>query len=173
MIINKLVNSKIEREYFFVKGKLNIDVKYFMDQIDQGCMADDNKNYQTNVVGQMTSYDYFLGNRRFAKVLMPILDLIDSYKFKEIDSYTLGEAWGIRECFSDYTVKHHHLPAFLSGAIMLNKHSQLLEFDDIGEKLECEPGNFALFSSFLNHGNKRNVDDKCRYGLSFNFFYKK
>ena len=46
MIINKLVNSKIERDYFFVKGKLNIDVKYFMDQIDQGCMADDNKNYQ-------------------------------------------------------------------------------------------------------------------------------
>ena len=90
MIINKLVNSKIEREYFFVKGKLNIDVKYFIDQIDQGCMADDNKNYQTNVVGQMTSYDYFVGNRRFAKVLMPILDLIDSYKFKEIDSYTLG-----------------------------------------------------------------------------------
>ena len=36
----------------------------------------------------MTSYDYFVGNRRFAKVLMPILDLIDSYKFKEIDSNT-------------------------------------------------------------------------------------
>ena len=64
------------------------------------------------------------------------------------------------------------MPAAISGAIMLSEHSQHLFFPEINQTLECEPGNFALFSSFLSHKNKRNKTNKVRYGLSFNWYYR-
>ena len=123
----------------------------------------------------MTWWNYFLNDRVFIKdIILPILDIIDDENFNELGDlpYGLNEAWGFKEGFSEYTRKHHHLPSFLSGAVMLNNHNQDLYFPDIGQKLESKPGNFALFSSFLNHRNYRNMTDKTRYGISFNFVYE-
>ena len=171
MKINKLIKSEMKREYFFLKGKISIDTKYFINKIEQGVQEKNNKNYQTNLISSMTSYQYFMKDKNFIKVLLPMFDLIDATDFKECSRYKLQDAWGFKQCFSDYTVKHHHSPAFLSGAIALNKHSQSLYFSDINETLEFEPGNFVLFSGFLKHGNKRNITNKPRYGLSFNFYH--
>ena len=162
----------MKREYFFAKGKVSLDTKYFINKIEQGIQEKSNKNYQTNLISSMTSYQYFINDKNFIKVLLPMFDLIDATDFKECSRYLLQDAWGFKQSFSDYTVKHQHSPAFLSGAIALNKHSQSLYFDDIKETLEFEPGNFVIFSGFLMHGNKRNTTNKSRYGLSFNFYPK-
>jgi hypothetical protein len=171
MKVEKLIKSKIEREYFFIKGKLDIDCKYFIQKIEEGIKAENNKNYKTNVVGKMTNYSYFFNDKNFIKSILPVFDIIDSYSFKECSAYKLKEVWGLREGFSEYTKQHMHLPSFLSGAIMLNKHSQSLSFPTINEHVDSEPGNFAVFSSFLPHKNNRNLTDKIRYGLSFNIEY--
>jgi hypothetical protein len=172
MKINKLIKSEMKREYFFAKGKVSLDTKYFINKIEQGIQEKSNKNYQTNLISSMTSYQYFINDKNFIKVLLPMFDLIDATDFKECSRYKLQDAWGFKQSFSDYTVKHQHSPAFLSGAIALNKHSQSLYFDDIKETLEFEPGNFVIFSGFLMHGNKRNTTNKSRYGLSFNFYHR-
>lgn len=171
MKVEKYIKAKIEREYFFVKGNLPIDSKYFIKRIDES----DFYQHDTNVIGKMTWWNYFLNDRVFIKdIILPILDIIDDENFNELGDlpYGLNEAWGFKESFSEYTRKHHHLPSFLSGAVMLNNHNQDLYFPDIGQKLESKPGNFALFSSFLNHRNYRNMTDKTRYGISFNFVYE-
>ena len=171
MKIDKLIKSEMRREYFFLKGKISINTKYFINKIEQGIQEESNKNYKTNLISSMTSYQYFMKDKNFIKVLLPMFDLIDSIDFKECNRYKLQDAWGFKQSFSDYTIKHHHSPAFLSGVIALNKHSQSLHFNDVNETLEFEPGNFVLFSGFLLHGNKRNITDKSRYGLSFNFYH--
>mgnify|MGYP003154068452 FL=1 len=168
--INKLIKAEMNREYFFVKGNIPIDTKYFIEKINQGVSESDNNSYKTNVVGPMTHYKYFVEDDKFFEILLPMLDLIDSYKFKECDKYELKEAWGYIEAFSHYTMEHRHLPAFLSGAVMLTDHSQSLYFKELDETIESKVGNFVLFSSFLAHSNKRNITKEPRYGLSFNIY---
>lgn len=172
MKIEKLLKSEIKREYFFVKGNIPIDTKYFIEKIDQGISEPDNNNYKTNVVGNMTHYKYFSKDEKFFEILIPMLDLIDSHTFKEAHKYGLEEAWGYVENFSNYTKEHNHLSAFISGAVMLSDHNQSLYFKELNETVESKPGNFVLFSSFLAHSNKRNQTKEPRYGLSFNIIYK-
>ena len=170
MKIEKYIKAKIEREYFFVKGNLPIDCKYFIKKIDESEFY----QHDTNVIGKMTWWDYFLNDKNFIEtIILPLLDVIDDENFAELGDlpYGLNEAWGFREDFSEYTRKHHHLPSFLSGAVMLTNHSQDLHFTDINQKLESKPGNFVLFSSFLNHRNYRNLTNNYRHGISFNFTY--
>ena len=170
MKVEKLIKAKMEREYFFIKGRCPIDAKYFIKQIEVGIKQADNKSYTTNVIGEMTDYKYFLNDKKFMKFFMPVLDLLDTQKFQDFSSYRLQEAWGFKEGFTNYTKQHQHLPAVLSGAVQLSNHEQMLEFPQIDETLESKPGNFAIFSSFLLHKNKRSVVDKPRYGLSFNIY---
>ena len=35
MKVNKFIRSKIERDYFFIKGNLNIDCEYFITEIER------------------------------------------------------------------------------------------------------------------------------------------
>jgi hypothetical protein len=170
MKINKLIKSEIKRQYFFLKGSLSLDVDYFINKIEQGVIEKNNLNYKTNLHSFMTSYTYFLEDKNFVKIILPITDMIDHEKLNEADNnYHLRDAWGYKQCFGHFTQMHHHIPNFLSGVITLNKHNQSLHFPQINETLECEPGNFILFSSFLMHGNNRNTSNECRYGISFNF----
>ena len=171
MKINKLVKSKIEREFFFLQGNLSIDNKYFIKKIEEGIKKEGNENYATYVNSPMTNYKYFIEDKMFIKNLLPIFDLLDETSFYATPKWQMQEAWGFRQGFGDYSKRHHHNPAFLSGAIALNNHSQNLHFYEINETLEAKTGNFAIFSSFLEHSNSRNVTDKVRYGLSFNLYY--
>jgi hypothetical protein len=173
MKVNKFIKSKISKNFFFIKGKLDINCKYFISEVEKGIKREDNKNFKTNLMSEMTSYKFFMNDKKFYEIIFSICDLIDENDFNEGDPWQLNEVWGYKHTFGNYTKYHHHLPSIMSGAIMLNKHSQKLYFPEIKEELKSEPGNFALFSSFLKHGNERTKSNKPRYGLSFNFMYGK
>jgi len=172
MKVNKLIKSKIERNYIFVKGELEINAKYFIKKIEQGINESTNLNYRTNLVSPMTDWMYFMNDKIFYEIIFLLNDMIDKEKLSFGSGYMLSEAWGFKSNFGDYTKLHNHASSIISGAIMLNEHAQELYFPDINEKLECKPGSFALFSGFLDHENERNKSKKVRYGLSFNFKYQ-
>ena len=50
MKVNKFIRSKIERDYFFIKGNLNIDCEYFITEIEKGIQRSDNKSFKTNTI---------------------------------------------------------------------------------------------------------------------------
>ena len=172
MKVNKFIKSKIKRDYFFVTGKVPIDTKYFIEEIEKGIKQKENLSFRTNLLSEMTHYEYFMKNEHLLKIILNFMDLIDEQKLSNYKPYELTDAWGFKQQFGNYTREHDHMPAAISGAIMLSEHSQHLFFPEINQTLECEPGNFALFSSFLLHKNKRNKTDKVRYGLSFNWYYR-
>ena len=168
MQISKIIRAKIETEYLFLKGNAPINSKYFINKIEESISSEDNMNFKTNLNGHMTPWTYFKEDNTLTKFLLPIYDVIEQTRHKEQLQWKLTEAWGFRSNFAGYTSEHDHNPAFLSGAIMLTNSSQTLHFPQIGETLECKPGNFAVFSSYLLHRNYRTLEEKPRYGLSFN-----
>ena len=103
-----------------------------------------------------------------------MIKLVDHLEFNNIthESYSLLEAWGIKEGFGEYTREHCHLPHYISGSVYLNDHPQKLYFPEIKEEVEIKKGRFVLFSSFLKHYTKRNVTNENKYGIVFNFKYK-
>jgi len=171
MIVDTFINSKILRDYIFIKGKINIDTQYFINQIETGIKHEDNKNFQTNVIGQMTNFHYFMRNEKFLQIILPFFDFIDN----NIDShdYHLVEAWGVKNTFTNYTKNHTHSNAYISGAIFLNKSEQGLYFEEIDKTISAEPGVFVLFSSFLKHRTTKRIDklDDQKYSLGFNLFH--
>ena len=170
MKIEKEIRSKIERDYFFVVGDIDLDAKYFINKIEEG-IKDSSLNYQTNVVGQMTPWQFFLKDK---KLLALLLELVDYCEFQKISDqpYSLVDAWGVKEGFGEYTKEHSHLPSYMSGSIYLNSHSQTLYFPEIKEEVEPKKGRFVLFSSFLKHYTKRIITNESKYGLAFNFDYR-
>ena len=44
MKIEKIIKSKILREYYFIKGNIPIDTKYFIKKIEEGINLESNKN---------------------------------------------------------------------------------------------------------------------------------
>ena len=171
MKIKKNNSGKILRPYFLIHGTLDIDSKYFIKEIDNGITQQNNKNFQTNVVGAMTDWKYFKMNKIFLKALLPIFDYLDDQD--HISRYSLEEAWGIKEDFTNYTSIHNHSPHYLSGTLYLNSHPHTLLFPEI--KFEHKPvkNSFVIFSSFLNHKTIRNTGDKSKYAISFNLGYLK
>ena len=167
MNFDKKIIGEIKQPYFFFKGKFDtIDSKYFIKKIDAGCALKDNNSFQTNVVGGMTSWNYFNNDIEFLKLIWQIFDVVD----KDIDTfkYVLRDSWGLRNGLSHYTREHGHNGNFFSGVIYLNKHSQVMKFPEINEEIKPEPGSFAFFSSFLRHGCTRHRTDSVKYGMSFN-----
>ena len=59
MRVTKMTKAKIQRDYFFVEGDLDINCAYFIKEIEKGSNRNDNANYRTNVKGKMTSPYYF------------------------------------------------------------------------------------------------------------------
>tara|TARA_Y100000361_G_C10987434_1_gene252310 strand:+ start:74 stop:610 length:537 start_codon:yes stop_codon:yes gene_type:complete len=168
MRITKMTKAKIQRDYFFVEGDLDINCAYFIKEIEKGSNRNDNANYKTNVKGRMTSPTYFMTDKEFVTVLQPILDFIDE-NIEDAPPYGLVQAWGYREGFGEYTREHAHASCWLSGVIYLNKHHQKLIFPEIKKEITPREGNFILFSPFLSHKTKRNVKEDFKYGIAFNF----
>lgn len=172
MIINKKIKKEIKRPYFFYQGMFeNINSNYFIDKIEEGINQNNNLSYKTNIKGHMTDWYFFNQDVEFGKLLWQLLDVID--KDIKPKKYKLRESWGLKNSLGDYTYRHDHIEnnTFLSAVIYLNKHDQLLEFDQINQNIKPEKGRFAFFSSFLYHGCKRNLIDKPKYGISFNLIY--
>jgi len=163
--INK-IESKVEVDYLLITGYLNIDNKYFIDEIDKGIQENNNENFKTNVKGYMTSWKYFVQNINFIKVLLPLFDYLDS--LENIKKCSLDSAWGIKEGFGNYTASHDHAPNYLSGIIYLNDHTQTLLFPEIKKEFQPKQNFFILFSSFLIHKTIRNTAEMDKYAISFN-----
>ena len=170
MKIDKEIQGNIQVPYVFFKGTLDLNAKYFMSKIDDG--ISEKNSHKTNVKSDMTSWTHFTNDVEFLKIMMTLLDKIDTLNVSKTISYNLTDAWGIRQTFSNYTVPHAHNPSFLSGVIYLNNNDQHLIFPDINEKVIPRKGSFAIFSSFLKHSAKRNKTFKPKYGISFNLSYK-
>ena len=171
--ITKEIISEIPRRYFFVTANLEVDAQSLIQQIEKGINEEGNKNYKSNVFAKMTEWKYFLNSKEF---LMPLLHILNKYDelavkhtgFKRY--YNLSHAWGYKEGTSEYTFRHDHEPAVISGALFLNKHPQQLYFHQIVQTGDCFAGAFVLFSSFLEHNSLpfRNIHAEPRYGISFN-----
>ena len=69
----------------------------------------------------------------------------------------------------EHTKRHHHEPYYLSGVLYLNNHSQKLYFPDLQQEVTPQMGRFVVFSSFLEHYTKRNIQHEEKYAISFNF----
>jgi hypothetical protein len=170
MIINTFIRSKILREYIFIQGKFDLNTQYFIDRINEGLKQEDNKTFQTNVQGGMTSYVFFLQDKKFLQTILPSLDYIDN-NF-DPDPYHLGEAWGVKNTFTNYTQNHAHGNSYISGSIFLSNSEQGLFFEQINKTIPAVAGNFVLFSSFLKHRTTKRINkfDDEKYSLAFNLF---
>jgi len=170
MEIQKEIKSKIERDYFFIEGMLDLDAKYFINKIEEGIKGSP-LSYKTNVKGQHTSWTFFLNDEKFQIILLKLIDCIEELKLVS-HKFRIKDAWGLKEGFGEHTQKHDHLPALISGIIYLNNHSQKLYLPDIKTEIIPQCGKFILFSSFLNHYTKRNIINENKYAISFNFQYE-
>tara|TARA_E500000318_G_scaffold106688_1_gene114975 strand:- start:3363 stop:3893 length:531 start_codon:yes stop_codon:yes gene_type:complete len=170
MYLNKYIKSYLKKEFFFIKGRLKIqDIEYFKKKIEEGINSPDNMNSRTNVIGKMTSYNYFMQDKNFLKILLPIMDLTENDQLFT-DDWFLSDAWGFKETFSMYTRVHDHGISLWSGVIYLSNADQPLIFPDIQESVKVEEGSFAIFSAFLKHKTKNRItNEDTKYGLSFNF----
>lgn len=113
MKIEQLIKSKIERNYFFITGKAQINTKYFIDEIEKGIRDENNKSFQTNLVSEMTDWKYFLSNKKFIDVALKFNDLVEQEDLTEGKRWTLQEAWGFKQSTGNYTQSHDHFPANL------------------------------------------------------------
>lgn len=166
MIIHKHIEKKILRDYFVIEGSLKINCKYFIDKIKEGVQSDDNRNHQTYVRDQMTSWEFFKYDDKFLKILSNLIDMIDE-NF-EFPTYGLVDAWGYCLNTNGETREHDHKPNLWSGVLYLNNHDQTLNFSEIKQSFKPAPGKFVLFSSHLLHDSKKHKFKKSKYGISFN-----
>ena len=79
MKIDKEIVSKIARDYIFISGVIDVDVKYFKKRIDEGIKAS-SINYKTNVYGKHTEWDFFKKDKEFVVLLFQIIDHIETLK---------------------------------------------------------------------------------------------
>ena len=166
MQIIKHKESKVKVDYFYFTGKIDVDEKYFIEKIKEGCVAPEEKNYQTNVKGKMTGWQFFLKDENFLKIFTKFVSYIDDNI--NLPHYSLSEAWGFELNLNERTLFHSHEQNLWSGVLYLSSSNQTLNFPQINEKLKPEIGTFALFSPFLNHGCSKNEDQFPKYGISFN-----
>ena len=170
MQITKDVQRKLLREYFFIKGKINIDCNYFKEKMKIGFDENENLNYRTNVKGKMTSFKFFVNDKKFQKMVGEFNMYID--KYQNFHPYGIQDAWGFTTEPGEGTVPHDHL-CLWSGVVYLNKCDQPLVFKEIDEQVDPEEGSFALFSPWLLHGCEPNTDTVVKWGMSFNMGERK
>jgi hypothetical protein len=168
MKINKEIISRIERDYIYFTGHTSLNAKYLIDKIEEG-IQNSNNNFTTNVIGHMTDFKFFNEELLKTNFMYQLFDKLETYKF--LDGFRLNESWGLKEGYGCYTRKHSHKQSNISGVIFLNTHNQKLIFPEINEEVKPEKGKFVIFSSFLSHYNKRNLENKNRYAIAFNLDY--
>jgi len=168
MIINQEFNGKVQKEYFFIKGILDIDCQYFIEKIKESCASKQNNNYKTNIRALMTPFKLFKEDEKFLKeITLPLIDYIDkNYNLKK---YYVWDAWGFEVRPGEKTNFHDHQSSLWSGVVYLNNCEQPLEFPEINQVCRPQKGAFCVFNSFLLHGCKKNQDNVSKFGISFNF----
>ena len=146
----------------------NLNTEYFIERIEHGIKENDVLNGKTNVLGEMTSWQFFNRDLQFLSCVHKLMDYVENNV--SVCKYSLRDSWGIKESFGHYTKEHNHRGFVWSGVIYLSNVNQPLLFTDINEKVEAKTGNFAIFSSFLNHKTEnRAIYGDTKYGIAFNF----
>ena len=56
MKIKRIIEDKVKVDYVLIDGFLNINSNYFIKEINKGVGEKNNNNFNTNVIGHMTSY---------------------------------------------------------------------------------------------------------------------
>ena len=166
MQILKEIEKRVQRDYFFVKGQIDIDCDYYIEKIKKGVEEKDNMNYRTNVKGKMTSWNFFNNDTNFIKHILKFNKHID--KNYNLPNYILKDSWGFINTPGEKTLFHSHYEAIYSGVIYLNDCDQPLLFNEIGQQIEPKPGAFGLFPGWLTHGNDTNDTEEVKFGISFN-----
>ena len=166
MIIEKFFNKKVEKEYFFVKGKIDLDTNYLINKIKSCWGTEQQFEPVTNVKGLMTDWKFFNKEEKFLNPLRKIVYYIDG----EIDfkPFNLRESWGIELRKNNFTTYHDHSGSSWSGVIYLNSSNQNLIFPEIKQEVKPEPGVFVIFSGFLNHGCAPNDENSSKFAIAFN-----
>jgi len=168
MQITKHVESLVQKEYFFIKGKIKINPEYFISKIEEGIQSKDNLNFKTNVLGSMTRWDFFNKDPEFQKIIIQLINYVEQ-KNLATGRYKLKDAWGIKEGYGDRTLEHNHSKDLFSGIVYLNDIDSPLIFPQIKETIYPEVGGFAVFSGFLNHKTEgRILEFKNKYAVVFN-----
>jgi len=165
MIIENHIEDQVLNDYFFIEGIIDVDSKYFINQIKKGIKQEDNMSFKTNIRDQMTSYNYFNQDKKFIEIIQKFIKYVDD-RIK-LFPYFLKDSWGFCVKNPGRTKLHNH-PFMFSGVLYLNDHNQTLDFPSINRKVKPKKGKFVLFSSFLLHEAKTNKDKKIKYGISFN-----
>jgi hypothetical protein len=166
MEIKKHFNKKVLQEYFFIEGMIDIDCDYFIKKIKEGVKEQDSLNYRTNINGKMTSFNCFNEDKNLIEIIQKFNNYVDDNH--DFQKYFLLDSWGFCVGKNEDTKFHSHSRCLWSGVIYLNDSNQTLDFPEIDIKVKPEKGKFALFSSFLEHGCKKNLTDTLKWGLSFN-----
>ena len=121
MIVSKTIDDKIERKFFFITGKINLDSNYFINKIKKSCTSEDNLNFRTNIKGNMTPYKFFNNDKYFLILLMQFIELIDEkYNFPK---YHIKDAWGFEVSKDEKTLYHSHATSLWSGVFIIQKRS--------------------------------------------------
>ena len=65
MKLKNITQDKVKVDYLLIEGFLDINSEYFIKEIEKGIIRNDNNNFNTNVRGYMTSYEYFNNDKNF------------------------------------------------------------------------------------------------------------
>jgi hypothetical protein len=167
----KLIKTEIPKKVILIESSINIDQKYFIKKIEEGISNSDNKNFVTNVFGQMTSWNFFNEDDEFLNVLIKIFDIFDVENL--IEKSVLKESWGIKLNKGNFTKLHDHKEAVLSGVLYLNDSDQELFFPELQVSVKPEIGKIIIFSGILKHYTNRIYDDSSKYAIAFNMYQMK
>lgn len=170
VLIQKHIEKKILKNYFFIEGKIDINSEYFISKIENGFLEKNNQTGKTNIEGCMTSFNFFNEDSEFLKIIKNLIQYIDSTI--PLNSYYLQNSWGFCTQKNEKTKYHNHDSQMFSGVLYLNDHNLNLNFKEIDQTIKPEKGKFVLFSSFLNHGTEKSFIEEKRYGISFDFCWR-
>ena len=164
----KLIKTEIPKKVFLIESLINIDHKYFIKKIEEGISNNDNKNFLTNVIGQMTNWNFFNEDEKFLNIIIKIFDIFDVENL--IEKSVLKESWGIKLNKGNFTKSHDHREASLSGVLYLNNSEQELFFPELKISVKPEIGKIIIFSGLLKHYTNRNYENNAKYAIAFNMY---
>ena len=118
-------------------------------------------SYQTNVMGQMSSYRFTSDTTKIIKKWI-ISILLNEYSWlSKFGPLSIIDCWVAKYNVGDYTISHDHIPYPFSWVYFINcpKGSSPLVFTTSNKKIKAEDGKVIIFPGCLNHHVPKNKCD--------------
>lgn len=160
--------KKIERHIFLAEYQFKdlSFVEYFKNLIDKNIGTYD---YQTNVVGKMTSFKSFVEDKELHKLLNEASEFL---KISHFQPTYLDEAWGNILGKGEKVKYHTHWTMVYCGILYLTEGGPGTHFPQFDYTVEEKVGKMVFFSGEAYHGVKETNKNQKRYTLAFNFAEK-